>query len=203
MHDRVQETLAELRLRYWLIRGRQFVCKLIHGCTVCHKLERKHCEGTTPPPLPEYRVRQSRPFQTTGMDFAGPLHVRASDHAWTLKVWLCLYTCCATRAVHQDLDLVSDLTATTFMRSFRRFAARRGTPSRIISDNAKTFKSAAVNIRNTFKSPEAVKLFARFNIEWRFNLERAPWCMGRNIRTYDQVSEALLEEGCWKELSDP
>lgn len=122
MHDGVQETLAELRSAYWLVRGRQFVRKLIHGCIVCRKLEGNHCKGIPPPPLPEYRVRQSRPFQTTGVDFAGPLHLRASDHAGTSKVWLCLYTCCVTRAVH--LDLVSNITATTFMRSFRRFTAR-------------------------------------------------------------------------------
>ena len=118
-----------------MIRGRQFVRKLIHGCTICRKMEGGHCAGVPTPPLPEYRVRQSRPFQTTGVDFAGPLHVKTSDHTKTSKVWLCLYTCCATRAVH--LELVSDLSTTTFMRCFRRFTARRGTPSRMISDNAK------------------------------------------------------------------
>ena len=117
MHNRVQEALAELRSTYWLIRGRQFVCKLIHGCTICRKLEAKHCEEIPPPLLPEYRVHQSCPFQTTGVDFAGPLYVRASHHAGTAKVWLCLYMCCITRAVH--LDLVPDLTAIIFMRSFR------------------------------------------------------------------------------------
>ena len=120
-----------------------------------------------PPPLPEHRVRQSRPFQTTGVDFAGPLFVRASDHASTSKVWLCLFTCCATRAVH--MDLVTNLSTTTFMRSFRRFTARRGTPSRMISD---TFKSAAVIIRN---SPEATRFFSQLQVEWNFNPEKAPW----------------------------
>ena len=56
MHDGVKETLTELRLAYWLIRGRQFVCKLIHACVVCRKLEGGPCRGNHPPPLPEYRV---------------------------------------------------------------------------------------------------------------------------------------------------
>ena len=34
MHDGVLETLAELRSAYWLVWGRQFVRKIIHGCTV-------------------------------------------------------------------------------------------------------------------------------------------------------------------------
>ena len=114
MHNGIQETLAELKSSYWVIRGRQFVCKLIHGCTICRKIEEDHSAAVPTPPLPEYRVRQSRPFQTTGVDFAGPLHVKTSDHSRTSKVWLCLYTCCITRAVH--LELVSDLSTPTFMR---------------------------------------------------------------------------------------
>ena len=105
LHNGVKETLAELRSVYWLVRGRQFIRKLIHGCVICRKLEGGPCPGNPPPPLPDYRVQQSRPFQTTGVDFAGPLYVRASGAVESSKVWLCLYTCCTTRAVH--LDLVS------------------------------------------------------------------------------------------------
>ena len=42
-----------------------------------------------------------------------------------------------TRAVH--LDIVPDLTPEEFLRSFRRFIARRGLPSKIVSDNATNF----------------------------------------------------------------
>ena len=57
------------------------------------------------------------------------------------KVWICLFTCCVTRAVH--LELVLDLSAVTFIRCLKRFAARRGLPRKIVSDNAKTFKAPA------------------------------------------------------------
>ena len=57
------------------------------------------------------------------------------------KTWICLYTCCVTRAVH--LDLVPDLSTEAFLRSFKRFAARRGVPAIMVSDNGKTFKAAA------------------------------------------------------------
>ena len=176
IHNGVKETLTELRSEYWLIKGRQFVRKLIHSCTVCKKQEGKPCRGNPPPPLPEHCVQPSRPFQTTGVDFAGPLHVRTPDAVGTQKVWLCLYTCCATRAVH--LDLVTDMTATTFLRSFRRFAARRGMPLRMISDNGKTFKSACKIIRQVLESSEAKRYFTRLHVEWRFNLEKAPWWGG-------------------------
>ena len=53
-----------------------------------------------PLPLPDYRVRQSRPFQFTGVDFTGPLYIKSADEAKRPKVWLCLYTCAVAGAVH-------------------------------------------------------------------------------------------------------
>ena len=61
------------------------------------------------------------------------------------KAYLVLYTCAVTRAVH--LDLVRDLMADMFLHSFRRFAARRGLPAVVKSDNGKTFKAAACIIK--------------------------------------------------------
>ena len=65
------------------------------------------------------------------------------------KVWIFLYSCCVTRAVH--LDLVPDLTSEAFIRCFKRLSARRGFPVRMISDNAKTFKSAGKMVKDIFQ----------------------------------------------------
>ena len=54
------------------------------------------------------------------------------------KVYICLYTCAATRAVH--LKLVWDLGVESCLLSFRGFVGRRGLPATFISDNAKTFR---------------------------------------------------------------
>ena len=44
---------------------------------------------------------------------------------------------------HLDwLELVLDLTAEGFTRCFRIFSARQGLPTRTVSDNAKTLKTA-------------------------------------------------------------
>ena len=171
MHNGVKETLTELRSTYWLVRGRQFVRKLIYSCLVCCKLEGRPYQSVPPPALPDYRVRQSRPFQHTGVDFAGPLYVKGSEKP---KVWLCLYTCCVTRAVH--LDVVPDLNAMTFIRSFKRFTSRRGVPSK--TDNGKTFKSASRIIKNVVSDPIVKKHFVDLRVQWRFNLERAAWWGG-------------------------
>ena len=95
-HSGVKGTLTELCSTYWLVRGRQIVWKLINRCVTCCQLEGRPFSGIPPPPLPEYRVRQSRPFSCTGVDFAGPLYVKAPETPGGAKTWLCLYTCCST-----------------------------------------------------------------------------------------------------------
>ena len=54
---------------------------------------------------------------------------------------LVLYTCATTRAVH--LDLVPDTSASSFMKSLKRFISRRGIPY-LISDNATCFRNEEV-----------------------------------------------------------
>lgn len=197
LHNGTRETLAELRSVYWVIRGRQIVKGLIRSCVTCRRHEGSPCQGVPPPPLPAFRVSKSRPFQTTGVDFAGPLYVRSSNSSSTTKVWMVLYTCYVTRAVH--LDLVPDMTTETFLRSFRRFVARRGIPARMLSDNARTFKSAAVSITNVLESPEVKNFFGNIPMDWQFNLEKAPWQGGafeRMIKSAKRCLRKAIGKNC-------
>ena len=98
------------------------------------------------------------------------------EHGGAKKVWICLYTCCVTRAVY--LDLVPDLTAEAFIRCFKRFSARRGFSARMISDNGKTFKAVAKMVRTTVGDSAVTDFFSIRGIQWRFNVERAPWWGG-------------------------
>ena len=151
MHDGVKETLTELRSKFWLARGRQVVKKLLHSCVTCRQHEGKPYQAPPPPPLPEFRVKTAPAFTFTGLDYTGPLYVKGANKKTEEKVWICLYTCCVTRAVH--LDIVPDLTVEPFLRSFRRFTARRGLPLKIASDNGSIFKSASRQIADLRKSP--------------------------------------------------
>lgn len=172
LHNGVRETLAELRSVYWVVWGKQLVMKLICSSMTCQKPEGTPYKAVPSPPLPGFCASKSRHFQTTGVDFAGPLYVKVSDLSVTTKTWMILKTCYSTRAVH--LDLVQDMTAQTFMRSLRPFIVRRGTPARMISDNAKTFQSTSVSIANTLRSLEVKKFLGVNRIEWQCNLEKAP-----------------------------
>ena len=99
------------------------------------------CRGPLPPPLPAFRLRQAPPFTHTGVDIAGPIVGKSTIGTGSGKTWIVLYTCCVTRAIH--LDIVPDMTTATFIRSLKRFSARRGLPKAFVSDNGKTFKGAA------------------------------------------------------------
>ncbi|KRY06030.1 hypothetical protein T12_53 [Trichinella patagoniensis] len=63
--------------------------------------------------LPVARVEPTFPFGHVGLDFAGPLHVRDEDRG-VKKVYICLFTCMVTRAVH--IEIVADMTTTFSLR---------------------------------------------------------------------------------------
>ena len=94
MHNAVKETLTEIRSKYWIIKGRQFVRKIIHQCFICRRLEGQPYSLPLPPLLPEFRAKELPPFSYTGVDFAGPLYIKTQGLVKTRKVWICLYTCC-------------------------------------------------------------------------------------------------------------
>ena len=113
---------------------------------------------------------------STFLLWSGLLTVRADGVAHTLKVWICLFTCLVTRAVH--LDVVTDMSTHSFVRCLKRFAARRSLPRRIVSDNGKTFKAACKYMKAVFQDSTVKKYLAGLGCEWTFNVERAPWWKG-------------------------
>ena len=75
-HSGVRATLAELRSRYWVPRGRQVVKRILSECVTCRRFTGK--PYSTPPTaaLPDFRVKEAPPFSRVGVDFAGPLYVK-------------------------------------------------------------------------------------------------------------------------------
>ena len=84
-----------------------------------------------------------------GVDFTGALYVREGETE--RKIYICLFTCATTRAVH--LEIVLDMTVESFMLAFRKFTSRRSLPRRMISENASTYLAAADELQQLFDSP--------------------------------------------------
>ena len=49
------------------------VKKMVNTCNVCKVFSTKPYGATTTADMPQFRVEASRPFETTGVDFAGPI----------------------------------------------------------------------------------------------------------------------------------
>ena len=151
-HNGIRETLNCLRRRYWVLRGREIVKAHIRNCVICKKLEGLPFKFNLTPSLPLERVENCVPFSFTGVDFAGPLEVKNLCGQHTFKAYICLFTCATTRAIH--LELVESLSTESFIKAFRKFTARRGLPVKILSDSAKTFKTASKEVRKLFRCPK-------------------------------------------------
>ena len=125
------------------------------------------------PSWPSERMISSPPFTFTGLDYFGPIYVK-NDNIIS-KCWVCLFTCLAVRAVH--LELVNDCSAGEFLQSLRRFIARRGKPSQIISDNAAQFKLAKTVIEklwlNIITDSDVQSYVSNQGIQWKFIVQLA------------------------------
>ena len=188
LHSGVKATLAELRSRFWVPRGRQVVKKILGECVTCRKLTGKPYSAPPTAALPDFRVKEAPPFSRVGVDFAGPLYVKQKSGEMD-KAYIALFSCCVTRAVR--LELVKDLSTAAFRRCLRRFIARNGTPALIVSDNAKTFQATEKALTRLFSHPEVRADLERDKIEWKFNLERAPWWGGFFERMVASVKQCL------------
>ena len=170
-HAGVNSTITALRQSYWIPTIRQCVKKILRKCVVCIKLIGKPYRIPDPPPLPKLRIEQPNPFKVTGVDFTGALYTR--DSGTERKVYICLFTCATTRAVH--LEVVLDLTLESFMLAFRKFTSRRSTPTTMISDNASTYLAAAEELTSLFQSPSLKTALEHHGVTWKFIPKRAPW----------------------------
>ncbi|XP_014665402.1 PREDICTED: uncharacterized protein LOC106807552 [Priapulus caudatus] len=96
------------------------------------------------------RETEAPPFLYVGTDFAGPLYVKTSRGDDTKKVYIVIFTCMTTRAVH--LELVENMSAGEFLQAFERMTNRQGKCGVLYSDNAKSFKRAANVLELLYKA---------------------------------------------------
>ena len=89
------------------------------------------------------------------------------------------------------LELVPCLSVPSFLQAFRRFVARRGLPSRVITDNAKTFKSASKEVKNILRSSEIQREMASKGLKWDFIKEKALWQGGFYERMIQSTERCL------------
>ena len=173
-HAGTGATLTALRQTYWIPAARQYIKSILRHCVTCLRVIGQPYSAPDPPPLPSLRTQDVHPFTYTGVDFTGALYVKRAEQE--VKVYLCLFTCATTRAVH--LEIVPDLSTETFLLAFRKFAGRRSLPKLMISDNGSTYMSAAEELRLLMEKTEVKEELGRRGVTWQFIPKRAPWYGG-------------------------
>jgi len=138
LHAGPQAVLAAIHNNYWPISGRNAIRRVLRKCIVCFRTKPPTVEQLMGD-LPTPRITQARAFINTGVDYAGPFNIKISRNK-TGKAYLSIFICLATKAVH--FELVSDLTATSFLNAIKRFISRRGRCINLYSDNSTTFVGA-------------------------------------------------------------
>lgn len=192
LHAGASHVISALRRTYLIPRIRRIANSVISACVTCRKHQGRFYAYPKTPDLPPERVNPSRPFANSGLDYFGPIVVRAGNDQ-ERKVWVSLFTCMSTRAIH--LEVVADNSTTQFLLAFRRFISRRGCPDLVLSDNAPTFKlgrHVLVNELRQLPEDKAVKDFgAARGLQWRFITPLSPWKGGFYERLVGSVKTAL------------
>ena len=124
-------TLNTSREEFWILNGKDTTRRVIKDCVICSRFENK-------PPmqmmanLPMERITVAKPFQTVGLDLAGPIFTKPK-----VKTYIAVFVCFVIKAVH--IELVENLTKEACMSAIKRFTARRGLPQKLFSDNGRNF----------------------------------------------------------------
>ena len=185
-------TIPRLELTAILVAVR--LAKFIQrNCNKC-KLLRAKVGDQLEAQLPECRVTPNHSsFYRCGIDYMIPVTIQQERNI--LKRYIAVFTCLASRAVH--LEVSNSLDTSSFLMAFHRFAARRGRPSVIFSDNGTNFVGAERELKDALKSWDKTVLqdvMLKQQIKWHFNPPAASHQGGvweRVIRTIRKVLSAL------------
>ena len=84
--------------------------KELFRCNICRRFQGRSYPVLESPDLPEFRVRNVHTFSCVGVDFAGPLFVKSKikDDPEMTKVYIALFTCATSRAVHLEMVPILD-----------------------------------------------------------------------------------------------
>ncbi|XP_043244967.1 uncharacterized protein LOC122393202 [Amphibalanus amphitrite] len=196
-HAGRESTLSEIRHRgYWILHGRSVVSKCILGCIQCRRIRGSPC-GQKMADLPTERTEMSEPFEFCGVDAFGPFFVR--EKRSEVKRWGLMFTCFASRAAH--LEVISSLTADSFINAYRRFICRRGPIRRIYCDNGTNFIGGKNLLESALKEEDHKRIaqtLSKDNCDWvefAFNVPYASHMGGvweRQIRTARTALTSLL-----------
>ena len=183
-HMGKESVLSSLRQKYWILKGRSAVRRVLSKCFDCQKRKAKTAEQFMAD-LPKHRVTPGEPPSTyVGIDCFGAIEVK---QGWALvKRYACPFTCLTVCAVH--IEILHSASADSMINALRRFITMRGCPKEIRSVNGTNFAGADKELRDAVQ---------HWNHQRAFNPPDASHMGGvweRMIQTAKRVLKALLKE---------
>lgn len=184
LHPGVQTTLHLIRQRYWPIDGRNQVRHIIRKCVRCFRVNPTTVNYPMSD-LPKERITFANPFTHTGVDYCGPLFIKEKRHRNRnkLKVWICIFMCFSTKAVH--IEVVNDISTEEFLAALSRFISRHPACQTLHSDNGTNFVGANNELKElyTFLNDQAHREtitheLLQQRIKWDFIPPASPHCGG-------------------------
>ena len=177
LHAGQQLLLATIRRQFWIIKAKDRIKFIIRRCVVCRR-HRAELAQQLMGSLPSSRVIPGRAFISTGVDYAGPISLKASKGKGrtTMKGYIALFICLTTKAIH--LEAVSDMTTEAFLATLKRFFAIRGRAADMYSDCGKNFVGADAELKKLLRSSshnqDINHQLSDRGVNWHFNPPGAP-----------------------------
>jgi hypothetical protein len=200
-HAGLEHVLCKLREKYWIVRARREIKKVLKDCVTC-KRNQGALGKQKMADLPAVRVTPCQPpFTDIGIDLFGPFEVKSGRSS--VKRYGCIFTCLACRAIH--IEVVFSLDVSSFLNALQRFSARRGWPSRIWSDNGTNFVAADRELQHAFvawNKQHVEKHLQQHSIEWHFNPPHASHMGGAWERLIRSVRKTLMGLTTLQKLDD-
>ena len=93
-HAGVNHTLAQIRMKYWIPKGRAEVKRVLRKCNVCQKYQGPF-KMPSMSPWPSHKVIRSLPFHYNGLDYFGStIHKVRKSCRQKKCMGVLIYLCC-------------------------------------------------------------------------------------------------------------
>lgn len=192
---------------YWIVGCRRLINSHLQKCVRCLKLRGKP-QSPKMADLPPERLDLAPPFTYVGIDVFGPWTIvtrRTRGGQAHSKRWAVIFTCLLIRAVH--IEVIEEMTSSSFINALRRFTALRGEVKFIRSDCGTNFVGAAKELNSTsinVEDPNFRSFLTRKGITWRFNPPHSSHMGGaweRLIGVSRRILDSLLMDVQHKNLT--
>ena len=170
LHGGVALTMSHVRSLFWIPHLRRLSKSVIRNCYGSKKSRSLPYHSPKPGPLAKDRTEICFPFEVIGTNYAGQIYYKTKKKN-EVKAYILLFSCSITRAV--DIALVSNLTTTEFIKSFKRLISRRG-KSKIVSLIMPKLSRQGIN-----RDHKLHNFLSSETILWKFNVPKVPWWGGQ------------------------